>query len=244
MAEKKERTLALRNFTRNLNQLNDLLDESAPPSLVTPQYDKTKKCWERLEDAHDAFINVVDDNEMDIETDKDGLAYIDDPTTKYNAMLKSYATYLKTSDETIRTQTTQKAAEERAAEKEDRRLLEIARKEEETELRKVQTKDKFDSAAAELKLAIDFFSRVNAGLEDSLSTASLSFKQKEWEKVQSEFSSLKSQVITVAGIDPSQDMTTIDNQFADAEVSFLATKKWLMSALKDAPEEKVVVMLC
>ena len=170
--------LALRNFTRNLNQLNDLLDESAPPALVTPQYDKVKKCWERLEDAHDAFISVVDDNDMDIETDKDGLSYIDDPNAKYNTMLKSYASYLKTSDETIRTQTTQKEAEERAAEKEDRRQIEIARKEEETQLRKVQTKEKFDSAAAELKLAIDSFSRVNAGLEDTLGTASVSYKQK------------------------------------------------------------------
>ena len=241
MAEKKERMLALRNFTRNLNQLNDLLDESAPPALVTPQYDKVKKCWERLEDAHDAFISVVDDNDMDIETDKDGLSYIDDPNAKYNTMLKSYASYLKTSDETIRTQTTQKEAEERAAEKEDRRQIEIARKEEETQLRKVQTKEKFDSAAAELKLAIDSFSRVNAGLEDTLGTASVSYKQKEWEKVQSEFGSLKNQVITVAGIDPSQDMTDINTKFADtAEKSFLDTKKWLMEALKDAPQDKVV----
>ena len=243
MAEKKERTLALSAFTRNLNQLNDLLVESAPPALVTPQFDKVRKCWERLEDAHDTYIGVVDDNDMDIETDKNGLSYIDDSNAKYNTMLKTYAAYLKTSDETIRVETIQKAADERAEEKEDRRQMEIARRAEETQLRKEQAKEKFDSAAAELKLAIDSFSRVNDGLEDSLGTASVSYKHKEWEKVQSEFSMLKNQVVTVAGIDPSQDMTEINKHFVDtAEKSFLETKKWLMLALKDVPmEEKAVV---
>ena len=195
MAEKKERTIAKGNLTRNVNQLSELLDEDAPLAMVSPQYDKVKKCWERLEVAHDAFISAVDEEAMDIETDKDGLSYIDAPNATYKAVVKRYAAYLKLSNETVRAETTQKAAEERAAVREDQRQIEVDKREEETRLRKEQTKEKFDSAAAELKLAIDSFSRLNTGasVEDSLGTASLSHKRKEWERVQSEFDSLKSQ---------------------------------------------------
>ena len=127
MAEKKERTIAKGNLTRNVNQLSELLDEDAPLAMVSPQYDKVKKCWERLEVAHDAFISAVDEEAMDIETDKDGLSYIDAPNATYKAVVKRYAAYLKLSNETVRAETTQKAAEERAAVREDQRQIKSTR---------------------------------------------------------------------------------------------------------------------
>ena len=98
MSEKRERSTALRNFTRNLNLLNQLFDEAAGKVLVTPQYEKVKSCWEKLEEAHDRFIATVDEKAMDIDTDPEGYSYIDDATGRYNEMLKRYAAYLKWSE--------------------------------------------------------------------------------------------------------------------------------------------------
>ena len=83
---KRQRTLCLSNFTRNLNVLNKLIDDSAPETLVTPQYEKLKECWGLLELAHNQFIGETDI--VDIETDKDGLPYIDAPIEKYTGVLK------------------------------------------------------------------------------------------------------------------------------------------------------------
>ena len=98
MSEKRGRSTSLRNFTRNLNLLNDLFDEKAGSVLVAPQFDKVKSCWEKLEDAHDRFMAIVDDSAMDVDTDPEGYSYIDDAKEKYNQMLKRYAAYLKWSE--------------------------------------------------------------------------------------------------------------------------------------------------
>ena len=94
-AEKKAQTKALRNFTRNLNSLNELLNDAAVNSLVSPLYEKVKICWEKLEYAHDAYIDAVDAAVVDVENDPEGYPYIDDANTKYNKMLKQYSAYLK-----------------------------------------------------------------------------------------------------------------------------------------------------
>ena len=65
--------------------LNKLIDDSSPETVVTPQFEKLKECWGSLEMAHDQFIGETDI--VDIETDKDGLPYIDAPTEKYTAVL-------------------------------------------------------------------------------------------------------------------------------------------------------------
>ena len=50
---------------------------------------------------------------------------------------------------------------------------------------------------------------------------------------------MKKQLIAVAGIDPSQDMTLINEKFTEeTEKSFLDAKKWFMAALKDAVDNK------
>ena len=51
-----------------MNLLNQLFDEAAGNVLVTPQYEKVKSCWEKLEEAHDRFIATVDEKSMDIDT--------------------------------------------------------------------------------------------------------------------------------------------------------------------------------
>ena len=70
-------------------------------------------------------------------------------------------------------------------------------------MRKAGRKERFDSAAAEIKLALDSFCRVNTDFEESLAEAAISDKRKDWDRVQSEFGVLKKQLTAVAGIDPS-----------------------------------------
>ena len=76
MSAKRERSTALQNFTRNLNLLSELFDESAGNALVTPQFEKVKSCWEKLEDAHDKFVSMVNETGMDLDTDLEGYLYI------------------------------------------------------------------------------------------------------------------------------------------------------------------------
>ena len=236
MADRAEvdRSNALRNFTRNLNTLNDLFEDSAVNELVTPQYEKVKQCFEKLEDAHDRFISVVDISTINLETDDKGFQYIDEANGKYNEALKKYSSYLKTTDAVLRDEAEQKEKAKAEAERETQQKLEEDRAEKEQQLRKAERHDKFVSAAAELRLALESFTRVNTGFDSSLGAASLSDKRKEWNRIQSEFSTLKEQVIVVAGIDPSEDMTVINQKFAaETEKSFVDAKKWFLTALKD-----------
>ena len=122
-----------------------------------------------------------------------------------------------------------------------RRQIEEEKKENEAKLQKDQIKMKFESAAAELTSNIDSFVRVNSKLSDSLGDASISFKQKEWEKIELEFDSLKKRFVMVRGIDPSMDMNDVDKKFEEAEGSFMNIKKWLMTQLKDSPQVETVV---
>ena len=95
MSAKRERSTALRNFTRNLNLLSELFDESAGNALVTSQFEKVKSCWKKLGDAHDRFMSTVDESRINLDTDPEGYLYIDDATEKYNKVLKRYSAYLK-----------------------------------------------------------------------------------------------------------------------------------------------------
>ena len=118
MAEKvkRDRSTALRNFTRNLNTLNELFKEADIGNLVTPQYEKVKVCYEKLEDAQDAFISAADQG-MDIDNDPDGYPYMDDASAKYNAMLKEYAGYLKALNEVQHAEDVQKRKDDAVAER-------------------------------------------------------------------------------------------------------------------------------
>ena len=87
---KKKRSQALSNFTRAHNELITYIDESAPPVLTTPQFEKVESCWEKLEAAQDDFIEHTD---IDVDTDPLGVAYLDEPGTRHGAALKRYAEY-------------------------------------------------------------------------------------------------------------------------------------------------------
>ena len=73
---KKTRKYALSSFTRNLNTLG--LEEYSPISIVNPLYEKMCKNWEKLEAAHEEFINVT---YINIEG-QGGLQFLDVPEKK------------------------------------------------------------------------------------------------------------------------------------------------------------------
>ena len=52
-------------------------------------------------------------------------------------------------------------------------------------------------------------------------------------KVEAEFTSLKSQVVKVSGIDSSLDVSDLNERFSqDAEASYLESQKWILCELK------------
>ena len=164
--EKKQRSAALSKFTRNLNSLTNLLDSNSPGSLVNPQFDKLKTCYENLEEMHDAFITAT---EIDVETDKDGFAYMDGPSDQYNAIMKRYSDSLTVFAEEERGQRKERENDVREAEMENRRLIETEKRAAEEQARVEELKAKFDSEEAKLNSAIDNFVRLNGGLKDASS---------------------------------------------------------------------------
>ena len=175
MDEKKARSAALNKFTRNRKALDDLLNAAAPGSLVNPQFEKFKTCYEILEDAHDAFIAATD---IDVETDNNGFKYMDDPSALYNELVTRYSQSLTGFDEQERGQRKQREKDDREAEAENRRAVENERIAAEEQVRAGELKAKFDSEEAKLKSAIDSFERLNTGLKDSVGDASVICKKK------------------------------------------------------------------
>ena len=93
---KRKRILELSNFTRNLNKLIKYIDEGAPGSMVNPQYEKMQDCYEKLEAAHNDYLAVAD---IDIETDKDGIKYMDGPDKRHEEAVSRYIPYMKTDNQ-------------------------------------------------------------------------------------------------------------------------------------------------
>lgn len=90
---KKKRSQALSNFTRSNNRLIAMLDDDAPVNLVTPLYSKLESCWETLEKAQDAFIEVADG--IDVDTDPQGCSYLNEPEGTHTTTLKRYSSFIK-----------------------------------------------------------------------------------------------------------------------------------------------------
>ena len=90
--EKKQRSACLYKFTRNYNLLIEAINAVSPESVVTPQFEKLKECWSKLEEAHDNFITATD---IDIENDAGGAAYIDAPGKNYQNAVKRYSEFFK-----------------------------------------------------------------------------------------------------------------------------------------------------
>ena len=235
--EKKNRTKALGNFTRQFNGFQTLLAESAPSVLVDPQYEKFKDAWEKLETAHDEFLAETDIEE--IETHKDGITYLDEPSTRYQTIMKQYSTYLKNCANNEQEHTRQKVEDDRKAEEESRKAEDQSRKIREEEriaaedaIRHKESQEKFNAEKAELETAIGAFSRMTVKVKESLSAENISEfnKRSEWKKVDSEFSSLKSNLIRVTGLAQGQDVSETNKLFEDqAEVAFADMQKWIFT---------------
>ena len=221
--EKRQRTSAKSNFTRNLNLLTGLMENNAQAFLVTQQFEKFAGCFRKLEETQEAFIGATDID--DIENHADGIKFMDTPYEQYNTVLTRYSGYLKTSEETDRTQSKKREADDLAAEK---------------AVQQQETNEKFKSEAAKLEAAIDTFGRTNGKIQDSIAEAPVSDKRKEWQKIEGDFDSLKSQLLSVTGLDPTEDTSAINKKFIDvAEKTYDDVKKWMMSQLKDTVEEKL-----
>ena len=98
--EKKKRTVALRNFLRNIKSLIDMLETESPVELVLPQYQNFRACLEKLEAAQDAFLTVTERNTGN---DPKGFAYIDEPTEQNRNVVLLYSNYLKKQKEAEKT---------------------------------------------------------------------------------------------------------------------------------------------
>ena len=78
--EKKRRSNCLSNFTKSVNNFNKLNQDAAPIDLITTAFQKVQSCYDKLESAQDAFIEVTD---IDIDTHADGIKYLDEPASRH-----------------------------------------------------------------------------------------------------------------------------------------------------------------
>jgi hypothetical protein len=71
-------------------------------------------------------------------------------------------------------------------------------------------------------------------VKDGLADISVADRRQEWEKVETEFSTLKQQLVRIAGIDHTQDMTQIRSLFEnDVHKIFMDAQKHVLTELKD-----------
>ena len=98
-----------------------------------------------------------------------------------------YAAYLTWSEVAQHAEAEQKKKEDEVAEREreSNQKLEEDREKKEIQSRKADRKGRFYSAAAELKLALDYFCRINTDFKESLVDAAVCDKRKDWKSNQS-----------------------------------------------------------
>ena len=164
--EKTKQTTALGTFTRNECTLNPMLDDECPKDIVKPQYEKLQACWNKLEIAHDSYLETIDGDIDDAELNK-----LDEPSEHYRGVLKRYSDFIKAASVDERTQLRQREAENCYAEKELRQQLETKRKAAEGDIQKQETTARFESAKTELETGIDAFNRFVLSMQESLATA-------------------------------------------------------------------------
>ena len=97
--EKTKRTTALGTFARNEQTLKAMLDDECPKDIVTPQYEKLQACWNKLEAAHDHYLETIVGD-----IDKAEFNKLDEPSDCYHAVLKRYSDFIKGANNVERTQ--------------------------------------------------------------------------------------------------------------------------------------------
>ena len=183
--EKKQRSLAKSNFTRNINKLNSLLDNNVSQAeLVTPQFDKVNECYELLEKAHQEFLKATDIN---IEEDDDGFAYMEKCDETHATTVGRYSEFLRNErEQQLLVERTSKDDQEKR-EIENRRMVEQEMKATEQLKLTEERKQKFDSEKAQLTSGIAAFKRMSITMKDNLSEVSAADRRLEFGKVESEF---------------------------------------------------------
>ena len=228
---KKKRSQALSNFTRAHNELITYIDESAPPVLTTPQFEKVESCWEKLEAAQDDFIEHTD---IDVDTDPLGVAYLDEPGTRHGVALKRYAEYLKKEKVEETRQLEHAAIHQKVVEVERLRTEAREQKLLEDELKAQELVTKFESAKAGFTSRIGTFGELNKDIQVTLGDASDTDKRKEWNRIESDFKALETELHELSALDPSKDLAVVKAKFkTEASDVFIQTQKWILEQLKD-----------
>ena len=90
----------------------------------------------------------------------------------------------------------------------------------------------FDAEKAEMEVCVAAFKRLVVGLTDSVAEASDFDKRRELEKLESNYSSLK----TCSGIDNTQDITELSESFVtDVESPFAVFQKEISQLKESSP---------
>ena len=101
-----------------------MLDDECPKDIVTPQFEKVRTSWDRLEIAHDSYIESIVG-----EIDDADLNRLDEPSARYHAVLKRYSDFIKSVNNNERAQLQQIGVDNREADKLLRRQLALEKKE-------------------------------------------------------------------------------------------------------------------
>ena len=231
--EERVRTQAKKNFTTSINSYNLLHADAASVDLLTKAYEKVQRCWELLESAQNAFIEVTDID--DIETDPKGLPYLDVSEQNYQDVLRTFSAFKKKAVTEERAYLSE--LEKAKTKEEDERKAKVA--EAEREAAALKEKDEreveFLSEKVEFELAMDNFARVNRDIQDVVKDASDVDKRREWEKLEDEIGSLRKKLVALGKIDPTKDMSDLQKLFVDdVETPFTENHKWFMTQLKTA----------
>ena len=230
--EKKQRSTAKSNFTRNVKKLIGYLDNDVSQAeIVTPQFALMNECFELLEKAHQEFLNATD---IDIDESQEGVAYMDSCDATHASAVARYSKFLsKVSDVQLALQKTAQDEQEKK-EKETQRETEKEMKEAEQLKLTMERKLEFDTQKVQLESAITAFNCMVIALKDNLIDVSVTDRRRELEKVEKEYSSMKSRLTNLPGIDPTQDVAALNTAFVnDATQPFLDCQKAVLLTLKD-----------
>ena len=226
---KKRRSIALGAFTRTANTLESLMEQSAPIPLVTEQYEKVQMSWEKLEAAHEEFLEKTD---IDIEVDADGLRYLDKPNEKRESGIASYVSYLKVSALEQKEEASEKEKKDEKRRKgivEGQKLAASVKVDEEK-------KEKLNSLKAEFYSEMESFKGLSKGFRAVLHDISPDDKRREWRKLEDEFKGLKNLKRQIASIDHKADLTGVVQAYTiDVEETFQECQRLVLMELKDIP---------
>ena len=229
--EKRKRKQCKSNFTRSANSIEKLIDDGALQEIVKPQFDNFQSLWQRLENAHDDFIEKLDD----AEEDEQGLLYLNEPGERHTTILLKYSTYLKGQVEGEKEYEKKKVEADRLLEEERRKREAREAKEAEEASEKKELTKRFESMKLEVAADVDTFVRMTKGLQDSLKEASDRDKRNQWERVESEFKLVRSKYVELVKIDSSNDVADLRDQFGkEVEPLYIETQQWVLSQLKDS----------